>query len=78
MGMIRYKRITGAYRIINKYYNMKTHKGSGKSIIATARKMSTIVWTMLKNRQPFDPLKMIENKEYHEVQAAVIDAALAS
>ena len=77
MGMIRYKKMTGAYRIINKYYDIKKHKGSAKSIIATARKMSTIVWIMLKNRQPFDPLKMIDNKDYCDVQAAVIDAAMA-
>ena len=56
---------------------MKTHKGSGKSIIATARKMSTVIYTMLKNKEPFDELKMAYVTEYREIQAAVFDTALA-
>lgn len=77
MGMIRSKKKTGAYRIMIKYQSMKTHKGSGKSIIAAARKMSTVVWTMLKNREPFDPLKMCNLKDYRDLQLAVYDAAIA-
>ena len=37
---------------------MKKHKGTGKSIIATARKISTIIYAILKSREPFDPTKM--------------------
>lgn len=77
MGMIRAQKKTQLYRIIRKYRDMKQHKGSGKSIIATARKMSTVIYTMLKNREPFDELKMAYVTEYKEIQAAVFDAALA-
>ena len=63
-------------RIIRKYRDMKKHKGSGKSIIAAARKMSTVLYTMLKNREPFDELKMAYFTEYKEIQAAVFEAAL--
>ena len=77
MGMVRSQKKTQSYRIIRKYRYMKTHKGSGKSIIATARKMSTVIYTMLKNREPFDELKMAYVTEYKEIQAAVFDTALA-
>jgi len=77
MGMIRAQKKTQAYRLIRKYRDMKQHKGSGKSIIAMARKMSTVIYTMLKNREPFDELKMASVTEYKEIQAAVFDAALA-
>ena len=76
MGMIRYKKETGAYRILNKYHKMKKDKGSGKSIIATARKMSTIVWTMLKNSDPFDPLKMLDMKAFRDLQIELNNKAM--
>jgi len=41
-----------------KYNEMKKHKGSGKSIIAAAGKMGTLVYTILKTGEPFDPMKM--------------------
>jgi len=77
MGMIRYKKATGAYRVMNKYHIMKANKGSGKAIIATARKVSKFVWAMLTNRMPFDPLKMINMKEYRDMQIAACYAAMA-
>ena len=58
MGMLRYQKVTGRYRIMTKYQDMKKYKGTGKSIIATARKMSTITYAILKSREPFDPTKM--------------------
>jgi len=70
MGMVRYQKVTGEYRIIQSYRHMKQHKGSGKSIIATARKISTIVYTILKTRKPFDPQKMATNKKYEEMRSA--------
>jgi transposase len=63
MGMVRYQKVTGNYRIMTKYQDMKKHKGTGKSIIATARKMSTITYAILKSREPFDPKKMSAVKE---------------
>jgi len=41
---------------------MKVHKGSGKTIIATARKLSKIIWYMVKNDTLFDPFKMTDPK----------------
>ena len=38
---------------------MKKNKGSGKSIVAAARKMAEIVWAMLIDKQDFDSAKMI-------------------
>ena len=77
MGMIRSKKHTMGYRLMTRYSEMKIHKGSGKSIIATARKMSTIVYTILKTREPFDPQKMAHNSKYREMQEAALDASLA-
>jgi hypothetical protein len=39
MGMIRLSKITGEWRLMTDYRAMKTGKGSGKSIIATTRKI---------------------------------------
>ena len=55
MGMVRNKRATGGYRIMGQYAAIKKEKGSGKAFIATARKLSKIVWYMLHNDAPFDP-----------------------
>jgi transposase len=63
MGMVRYQKVTGNYRVMTRYQNMKKHKGTGKSIIATARKMSTIAYAILKSREPFDPTKMLAVKK---------------
>lgn len=60
MGMVRNKRTTGGYRIMGRYTAMKKEKGSGKAIIATARKLSKIVWYMLRNDAPFDPQRMTD------------------
>jgi len=76
MGMVRMQKKTGSYRIMMKYSAMKKQKGSGTSIIATARKMSTLVYTILKTREPFDPMKMAFRKEYREMQAAAWEAAM--
>ena len=39
---------------MRRYEAMKRVKGSGKSIIATARKMSRIVWYMLTREEAFN------------------------
>ena len=49
---------TANWRIMQRYDYMKTHKGSGKSIIAAARKLAEIVWAMLSNNNDFDREKM--------------------
>jgi transposase len=77
MGLLRLKKTTLQYRLIQKYDVMKKYKGSGKSIIALARKMSTVVYTILKTREPFDPMKMVPQRKYLEMQAAAVDVAKA-
>ena len=62
MGMIRNQKRTGGYRLMQTYRAMKPHKGSGTTIIATARKLSKIVWHMLTNDEPFDPIEMTDPK----------------
>jgi len=77
LGMIR-SRQTAEYRIIRRYTAMKMQKGSGKSIIATARKLSKVIWYMLKNDTLFDPLRMTDPKLIKiadEMFAAAADAA---
>ena len=38
---------------------MKKNKGSGKSIVAAARKMAEIVWALLTGKQDFDSTRMM-------------------
>jgi len=77
MGMLRLKNKTDGYRLMRKYRTMKKNKGTGKSIIATARKMSAIVYVILKERQPFDPSKMLSGPQYVEMSKVARLYALA-
>lgn len=61
MGMRRSK-TTVSWRIMERYNAMKVTKGSGKTIIATARKLSKIIWCMLSAGEAFDPSLMIDKK----------------
>lgn len=54
MGMIRLSKVTGEWKLMTDYRVMKTSKGSGKSIIATTRKLARIIFAMLRNREPFN------------------------
>lgn len=62
LGMVRAKKKTLSYRLMQRYLGMKTEKGSGKAIIATARKLSKVVWFMLTTGRDFDPRLMIDPK----------------
>jgi transposase len=66
LGMIRSRR-AAEFRIVKRYSAMKAQKGSGKSIVAMARKLSKIIWYMLQNDTPFDLFKMTDP---HIVQTA--------
>lgn len=61
MGMRRCKS-TVSWRLMERYTEMKKNKGSGKSIIATARKLSKIIWCMLTEEEEFNPDLMIDKK----------------
>lgn len=54
MGMRRMEQL-GTYRLMKRYAALKATKGSGKAIIATARKLTHIVWHMLTYNEPFNP-----------------------
>jgi transposase len=78
LGMVRNKRRTGAYRMMLQYSRMKPQKGSGRTIIATARKLSEIIWHMLHEGRPFDEARMMSpeiRQKAMEMQAAALDAA---
>lgn len=78
LGMVRNRRVTGSYRLMLNYQGMKPHKGSGKTIIATARKLSKVVWYMLRNDEPFDPIRMTDPKirrVAHEMRTSATAAA---
>ncbi len=78
MGMVRNKRRTGTYRLMERYTAMKQQKGSGRTIIATARKLSTIIWHMLTHDEAFDQARMTDEgirKIATEMRAAAIEAA---
>jgi transposase len=78
LGMVRMKRVTGSYRIMTRYTRLKTAKGSGRSIIATARLLSEIIWHMLKDNEPFDETRMKDPKLFRksvEMEAAAFNVA---
>lgn len=77
LGMVRNSKITSSYRIMTQYRSMKKNKGSGNSIIATARKLSTIVYRMLTDREPFDPTKMTWDKKYLDMPATALKVVIA-
>ena len=78
LGMVRNKRHTLQFRLMRRYAAMKPHKGSGKTIIATARKLSRVIWCMLQQDQPFDPIRMIDPelmKLSEEMRMAAVEVA---
>ena len=59
---------------MERYTIMKREKGTGKTIVATARKLSRIIWCMLTADEPFDPSLMIDarlNKKADSMRAAL-------
>lgn len=78
LGMVRNRRRTGTYRILERYDRLKRAKGSGRSIIATARKLSEIIYRMLTDGVPFDEYSMIDpaiRRKVMEMQAAALNVA---
>lgn len=55
---IRRCKDTSDWRMMQRYEYMKKNKGSGKSIVAAARKMAEIVWAMLSDKKDFEAGKM--------------------
>ncbi len=76
IGMVRVKTERGNI-LMDRYEALKRQKGSGKSIVATARKLTKIIWILLSNDTPYDPLKM-QGKEMVEITRRMREIALAS
>jgi transposase len=62
MGLRRMQEKTCAWHLMQRYEMMKKNKSSGKAIIATARKIATIIWHMLNENVEFDIDKMVDVK----------------
>jgi transposase len=62
MGLRRMKKKTLAWRLMQRYEAMKKGKGSGRAIIATARKIAVIIWNMLTGDVGFDVGLMVDRK----------------
>ena len=63
LGMIRLTKVTSEWRIIKDYQRRKEDKGSGRAIIALARKITRIVFVMLTKREKFNPDLMYHEQE---------------
>jgi transposase len=62
MGLRRMKAKTLTWRLMERYEILKQNKGSGKAIIASARKMAVIIWHMLTETAEFELAKMVDRK----------------
>ena len=60
VAMIRMPGETKNSRLMKQYAQLKEDKGSGKAIIAIARKLSKIIYIMLSTHTPFDATKLEE------------------
>ena len=69
MGLRRMKGKTLTWRLMERYEAMKKGKGSGKAIVATARKMATVIWNMLTEEVEFDLVKMVDRKLAKKAEA---------
>ena len=61
VAMVRMEDKTKDLPLIKQYHELKEEKSSGKAIIATARKLSRIIYIMLKTNSPFNPGKLIRD-----------------
>jgi transposase len=53
LGLIRYKNEYNS-RLMYQYRLIKKNKGSGKALVATARKLTKVIWTLLSNDEEYD------------------------
>ena len=57
LGLIRSKKEYNS-RLMVFYRNIKRYKGSGKALVATARKLTKVIWTLLSKDEEFDSSKL--------------------
>jgi transposase len=72
MGMRRMKTKTMSWRLMQHYEALKKTKGTGKAIIATARKLATTIWHMLTEGVEFDMRRMIESPKKQTSEAKAL------
>jgi len=53
LGMLKTKEMQ-SHPLVRNYYKMKETKCTGKAIIATARKLLCIIWTLLDRNETFN------------------------
>ncbi len=75
LGMIKV-RAESNNRLMVRYRQIKQRKGSGKALIATARKLATIVWTLLTEDKEYDTAVM-NNPALLRLAQAMSEEALA-
>ena len=73
LGMVRLTKVTSEWRLIKDYHRKKDDKGSGRAIIALARKISRIVFVMLSKRETFNPDLMRITEQNFQKQPKSID-----
>ena len=69
---------TSSLRLMQRYEAMRKNKIPGKVIIATARKVATIIWHMLSEDAEFDIGKMLDQKLLKKAEAMSNSAGLAT
>ena len=69
MGFRRMQAKTSDWRLMQWYEEIKESKGSGKAIIATARKLAVIIWHMLSEDAEFDLDQMLDRKLLKKARA---------
>ncbi len=62
VAMVRMEDKTGDFELMRQYQKLKEEKSSGKAIIATARKLSRIIYIMLTTESPFSSGRMVRRK----------------
>jgi hypothetical protein len=77
MGMRRLKAETLGLRLMQRHEALKQRKGSGKSIIATARKVAVIIWHMLSKDEEFNLALMVDRKLGRKAETMSQTALLA-
>ena len=69
---------TSSLRLMQRYEAMRKNKIPGKVIIATARKVATIIWHMLSEDTEFDIGKMVDQKLMKKAEAMSNSVGLAT
>lgn len=67
---IRRTKVSKDWAIMKRYEHIKAQRGAGRSVVAMARKLAEITWTILSREEDFDVSKMSQVYEPRIVQLA--------